>query len=186
MAVLQESTTSTETEVQSEASFQRLVASHAELPMAFHPRTPRSAKGRFPEEVGDDNALRRNDSDDSDDDDGDVMIGGPSGEGSVADDGRWFSDAAGMDIEMVTPAYCLFGKRLVLTLFSSPGFLIWLAFYQFKRDPFSAINPATNCCRAPAFEPVLARQSRVFCRVRASRKAETWVDSQASLHHTFS
>ena len=46
IAVLQE-TNVQEAELQSEASFQRLVASHAELPLAFHPRTPRSARGIF-------------------------------------------------------------------------------------------------------------------------------------------
>lgn len=100
MAVMQqENSAAVETEVQSEASFQRLVASHAELPLAFHPRTPRSARGRFPEEVrGDDDA--RKDGDDSDDDDDDVVFGGHSGEGSVIDE-RWGSDSPAMDIEMV-------------------------------------------------------------------------------------
>lgn len=89
-----------EAELQSEASFQRLVASHAELPLAFHPRTPRSARGRFPEEVGGDDDDRRNADDNSDDDD-DILFSGPSGEGSINGESRW-SDSPAMDIEMVS------------------------------------------------------------------------------------
>lgn len=100
MAVLHESNAQ-ETELQSEASFQRLVASHAELPLAFHPRTPRSARGRFPEEVGGDDDDRRKGNDNDSDDDDDVVFGGQSGEGSVVDDSRWGSDSPAMDIEMV-------------------------------------------------------------------------------------
>lgn len=105
MAVLQE-TNVQESEIESEASFQRLVASHAELPLAFHPRTPRSARGRFPEEVGgDDDDPRRkiDENSDDDEDDNDALLTGPSGEGSINGDSRW-SDSPAMDIEMVSMA----------------------------------------------------------------------------------
>ncbi|KAF8317634.1 hypothetical protein DL93DRAFT_2076719 [Clavulina sp. PMI_390] len=105
-------------EVASEASFQRLIASHAEPPLAFHPRTPRSARGRFPEEVGnDDDYVRSNsrgrkrgsgfeDSDEEDDDD-DAVFGNPSGEGSMngepSSSMRWSdSPANAMDVEMAS------------------------------------------------------------------------------------
>lgn len=105
MAVLQQESTvrNQEQEVQSEASFQRLVASHAELPLAFHPRTLRSARGRFPEEVGGEDYTRKGDDSDDDDDDDVVFGGGTSGEGSVVDEARWGSDSPAMDIEMVSP-----------------------------------------------------------------------------------
>jgi hypothetical protein len=100
IAVLQE-TNVEEAELQSEASFQRLVASHAELPLAFHPRTPRSARGRFPEEFSaeDDDDRKKDGDDDSDDDD--VVIGAPSGESGVAEASAWVNDTPAMDVEMV-------------------------------------------------------------------------------------
>ncbi|KAL0578464.1 hypothetical protein V5O48_003513 [Marasmius crinis-equi] len=56
-----------EDEVKSEAAFQRLLASGAELPL--HPRTPRTAsdKGRYPEEAGNDSQTEDAQSDDEDD-----------------------------------------------------------------------------------------------------------------------
>lgn len=39
--------------------------------------------------------------DGSDDEYEDVIIGGQSGDGCVIDEGRWFSDSIGMDVEMV-------------------------------------------------------------------------------------
>jgi len=100
IAVLQE-TNVQEAELQSEASFQRLVASHAELPLAFHPRTPRSARGRFPEEFSaeDDDDRKKDGDDDSDDDD--VVFGAPSGESGVAEASAWANDTPAMDVEMV-------------------------------------------------------------------------------------
>ncbi|KAK7059186.1 hypothetical protein VNI00_001813 [Paramarasmius palmivorus] len=57
-------------EVKSEAAFQRLLASGAELPL--HPRTPRapSDRGRYPEEAGTENEPQREDSP-SEDEEGD-------------------------------------------------------------------------------------------------------------------
>lgn len=56
-----------ESEVKSEAAFQRLVASSSELPM--QPRTPRSLtdRGRYPEEAGSDECQQESPSDDDDD-----------------------------------------------------------------------------------------------------------------------
>lgn len=100
IAVLQE-TSVQEAEMQSEASFQRLVASHAELPLAFHPRTPRSARGRFPEEVSrdDDDDRDKDANDDSDDDD--VVFGAPFGDGAPTEAPAWGIDSPAMDVEMV-------------------------------------------------------------------------------------
>ena len=101
MTLLSEATPQ-EAEVDSEAKFQRLLASHAELPVSFHPRTPRSARGRFPEEVGDDDDDEKLHGDFSDEDED--VIGGPSAEGSITDDFRWMSASpagTGMDVDMV-------------------------------------------------------------------------------------
>lgn len=61
-----------EDEVKSEAQFQRLVASCSDLP--FQPRTPRAAsdRGRYPEEVPNDDPTRENTPSDDDDDEGDT------------------------------------------------------------------------------------------------------------------
>ncbi|KAF9244510.1 hypothetical protein BU15DRAFT_71494 [Melanogaster broomeanus] len=58
-----------ENEVKSEAAFQRLIASCSELPM--QPRTPRapSDRGRYPEEVGEEEVQREETPSDDDDDD---------------------------------------------------------------------------------------------------------------------
>lgn len=91
----------------SEASFQRFIASHAELPVPFYPRTPRNARGRFPEEVGGDDD-EEDERDMSDDDDDFASVIGTSGLGggeSIADDTAWMvGSPAGpgiMDVEMV-------------------------------------------------------------------------------------
>lgn len=57
-----------EDELQSEAAFQRLLASHSDLPS--QPRTPRapSDRGRYPEEVGHEDSHEDPLSDDDDDD----------------------------------------------------------------------------------------------------------------------
>lgn len=99
IAVLQE-TNVQEAEVHSEASFQRLVASHAELPLAFHPRTPRSARGRFPEEVGREGDDDRDKDADDDSDDDDVVFGA-LGESGLTEAPVWTSDSPAMDVEMV-------------------------------------------------------------------------------------
>ena len=57
-----------EAEVKSEATFQRLVASLSSLPPNLGPRSSASNKGRFPEEVGDEDEQR----DDSSSDEGEV------------------------------------------------------------------------------------------------------------------
>lgn len=97
--------------MRSEASFQRLVASHADLPISFHPRTPRSARGRFPDSVGfdDDEGEKTT----SDDEECDYPPGYPqsaAGEGSVGqsvfEEQQWPNNSpagagSGMDVDMV-------------------------------------------------------------------------------------
>lgn len=73
-----------ENEVKSEAAFQRLLASCSDLPL--QPRTPRapSDRGRYPEEVGDEE-LRRDGSPSDDDDDVDpIFVLDPQGDHMAA------------------------------------------------------------------------------------------------------
>jgi len=78
------------------------VASHAELPLPFHPRTPRSARGRFPEEFSAEDEGDRNKDGDEDSDDDDVVFGAPSGESGVAEASAWANDTPAMDVEMAS------------------------------------------------------------------------------------
>lgn len=63
-----------ENEVESEAAFQRFVASCSDLPLA--PRTPRapSDRGRYPEEVGDEETQEEGSPSDDDDEDVDAIF----------------------------------------------------------------------------------------------------------------
>lgn len=102
--ILSESkSTPLEAELDSEASFRKLIASHAELPIPFHPRTPRSARGRFPEEVCDDDDDA--DSLDMSDDDDFVGVSGTGESSNMMDDTRWMSASpagVSMDVDMVS------------------------------------------------------------------------------------
>ncbi|KAJ3477249.1 hypothetical protein NLI96_g10593 [Meripilus lineatus] len=72
LTLLAEEAHPAEDEVKSEAQFQRLVASCSDLPL--QPRTPRAAsdRGRYPEEVPNDDPTRENTPSDDDDDEGET------------------------------------------------------------------------------------------------------------------
>ncbi|KAF8342842.1 uncharacterized protein EI90DRAFT_794953 [Cantharellus anzutake] len=111
-----------EEELRSEASFQRLLASHADLPIPFYPRTPRSARGRFPESASfeDDDEEHTP----SEDDESDYVLGYPQsvpGEGSIGhstfEDQQWLNQSpyagpgSGMDVDMVNSMCIHLSKR---------------------------------------------------------------------------
>ncbi len=87
-----------------------MIASHADIPIPFYPRTPRNARGRFPESVGFDDDEGEKTA--SDDDDNDYPSGYPqslAGEGSVGHsvfEEQWLNNSpagagSGMDVDMV-------------------------------------------------------------------------------------
>ncbi|KIJ65027.1 hypothetical protein HYDPIDRAFT_88859 [Hydnomerulius pinastri MD-312] len=96
-----------ENEVKSEAAFQRLLASCSELPT--QPRTPRapSDRGRYPEEVPDDEVHGGSTPSDDDDDDVEAIFAfDPQGDMSTA--------------KPCTPAQSVYGDELSLSIMGSP------------------------------------------------------------------
>lgn len=96
-----------ENEVKSEAAFQRLLASCSDLPLP--PRTPRapSDRGRYPEEVGDEEVHEEGSPSDDDDDDVDaIFVLDPQGEHMAA--------------KPCTPAQSVNGDDPPMSLMGSP------------------------------------------------------------------
>lgn len=94
-------------EVKSEAAFQRLLASCSDLPL--QPRTPRapSDRGRYPEEVGDEEVHREGSPSDDDDDDVDaILLLDPQGEHMAA--------------KPCTPSHSVNGDDPPMSLMGSP------------------------------------------------------------------
>lgn len=136
-----------ESEVKSEAAFQRLVSSYSELP-----HTPRASsdRGRYPEEAGQDESQREDTpSDDGDDNDSTFAFLPSSSESvnkpctpasSVNGDDMFISDSPGgaMDIDMVGYSYiCLIS--LLRSFYESPPHL--LPFLQLLGLHIGVIRP---------------------------------------------
>ena len=167
-----------ETEIKSEAAFQKLVASVSDLPA--QPRTPRSFvdRGRFPEEAGHEETTREDtpsDDDEPDAEEGPFAFSAPTGtqpinirrpthtpSGSIAssingdDAGMCISEASSsfgataMDIDQVIGLCCTLGgpSPTFPDLLAAVGFSS-VDLYDSKPDQSMEIHPSADSkCRA--------------------------------------